>query len=322
MEIENILSENITAADSKADYDAACKRLLSNKIILAWIMKSCIEEYYDYSIEEIAGKYIEGTPQVSETAVNPDEGDLYGYVRGTGTEDSTITEGTVTYDIRFYAIIPGTEERISLIINIEAQNDFYPGYPIIKRAIYYCSRMVSSQYGREFTNSHYEKIKKVYSVWICTKPPACRQNTINRYTIREENIVGDASEKKENYDLMSAIIICLGNPCRDRYYGILKLLEVLLSSERKPEEKKQILKEDFNIKMTSELESEVALMCNLSKGIEEKGIKLGISQGIKEGLITSIKNLMESMGWTEEQAMEALKIPESDKPLYSSMLER
>ena len=38
-----------------------------------------------------------------------------------------------------------------------------------------------------------------------------------------------------------------------------------------------------------------SLMCNLSKDIEEKGIK--------EGLITAIKNLMESMGWTEEQAM-------------------
>ncbi len=63
-------------------------------------------------------------------------------------------------------------------------------------------------------------------------------------------------------------------------------------------------------------------MCNLSKGIEEKGIKLGISQGIKEGLITVIKNLMESMGWTEEQAMEALKIPEADRSLYFSMLER
>lgn len=67
-------------------------------------------------------------------------------------------------------------------------------------------------------------------------------------------------------------------------------------------------------------------MCNLSKGIEEKGIKLGISQGIsqgiKEGLITAIKNLMESMGWTEEQAMEALKIPEADRSLYFSMLER
>lgn len=140
--------------------------------------------------------------------------------------------------------------------------------------------MVSSQYGREFTNSHYEKIKKVYSVWICTNPPVYRQNTINRYTIHEENLVGDVHEKKENYDLMAAVIVCLGKSCGNRYSGILKLLKVLLSSDRKPDEKKKILKEDFNIKMTRELESEVSLMCNLSKNIEEKGIRLGISQGI------------------------------------------
>jgi len=42
-----------TAGDS-ASYDAACKRLLANKVILAWIMKSCMEEYRNCSIEEIA----------------------------------------------------------------------------------------------------------------------------------------------------------------------------------------------------------------------------------------------------------------------------
>lgn len=35
-------------------------------------------------------------------------------------------------------------------------------------------------------------------------------------------------------------------------------------------------------------------MCNLSKGIEEKGIK--------EGILSSIQNLMESMGWSAEQS--------------------
>ena len=64
------------------------------------------------------------------------------------------------YDIRFFAIAPVSGELIRLIINIEAQNDFYPGYPLIKRGIYYCSRMISAQYGTEFTNSHYENIKK------------------------------------------------------------------------------------------------------------------------------------------------------------------
>lgn len=314
MKVENILAKNITAAGDRANYDAACKRLLANKIILAWIMKSCLEEFQDFTVEEIADKYIEGSPQIAKIAVNPDEEtDSKGeQIEGSKTEDSTMKEGTVTYDIRFYALVPQTAETIKLILNVEAQNNFYPGYPIIKRGLYYCSRMISSQYGVEFTDGHYEKIRKAISIWICADPPKYRENTITRYTVQEENIVGNTTEKRENYDLITAVIVCLGNAGDDKYTGILKLLDVLLSSERKPDEKKRILQDDFNIKMTKELESEVLLMCNLSKGIEEKGIK----EGIKEGILSSIQNLMESMGWSAEQAMAALKIPESEQVQY------
>ena len=75
MEVENILAKNISAAGDKSAYDAACKRLLANKIILAWIMKSCLEEYRDFSVDEIAEKYIEGNPQIARTALHPDEGE-------------------------------------------------------------------------------------------------------------------------------------------------------------------------------------------------------------------------------------------------------
>lgn len=320
MKVENILAKNITAAGDRANYDAACKRLLANKIILAWIMKSCLEEFQDFTVEEIADKYIEGSPQIAKIAVNPDEEtDSKGeQIEGSKTEDSTMKEGTVTYDIRFYALVPQTAETIKLILNVEAQNNFYPGYPIIKRGLYYCSRMISSQYGVEFTDGHYEKIRKAISIWICADPPKYHENTITRYTVQEENIVGNTTEKRENYDLITAVIVCLGNAGDDKYTGILKLLDVLLSSERKPDEKKRILQDDFNIKMTKELESEVLLMCNLSKGIEEKGIK----EGIKEGILSSIQNLMESMGWSAEQAMTALKIPESEQVQYVNGLKK
>ena len=59
-------------------------------------------------------------------------------------------------------------------------------------------------------------------------------------------------------------------------------------------------------------------MCNLSKGIEEKGIK----EGIKEGILASIQNLMERMGWSAEQAMAALKIPESEQIQYVNGLKK
>ncbi|WP_251393074.1 hypothetical protein [Mediterraneibacter agrestimuris] len=52
----------------------------------------------------------------------------------------------------------------------------------------------------------------------------------------------------------------------------------------------------------------------MSKGIEEKGIK--------EGVLSSIKNLMESMDWSSEQAMTALKIPESEQVQYVNGLKK
>ena len=322
MKAKSTLAKMISTAGEKAAYDRACKRLLANKIILAWIMKSCLEEYRDCEISEIASRYIEGEAQISEVAVHPDEEVQSQQITGLNTEDSTINEGTVTYDIRFRAIVPGTGERISLIINIEAQNDFYPGYPIVKRNLYYCCRLVSSQYGTEFTNSHYEKIKKVYSIFICMNPPNYRKNTINQYSIQEEKVVGLYEEDIMNYDLLTAIIICLGDVDDEEATEILKLLEVLLSTERSTEEKKKILQEDFAIKMTQELEREVSEMCNLSDGVEQKGIAKGRAYGIAEGIATSIRKLTESMGWTIEQAMDALQIPIEERNGYLNMLKK
>lgn len=132
MNSETTIAKNIRAANEKAKYDAACKRLLSEKIILAWIMKQCLQEYQDCDVKEIAEQYIE-PPQVAEVAVAPDETNVTPMVQGIGSEDTTITEGIITYDIRFVARVPGSGEQIRLIINVEAQNDFYPGYPLVKR---------------------------------------------------------------------------------------------------------------------------------------------------------------------------------------------
>ena len=161
------LAHSIVQTDVKARYDAACKKLLSHKIILAWIMKSCLAEYKNLDVAQIAANYIEGAPQIAEIGVHPDETNHQNYttdrnIRGTNTESITKTEGIVTYDIRFLASTPQSDGMNRLILNVEAQNDFYPGYPIVKRGIYYCSRLISAQYGTEFGEGQYEKLKKVY----------------------------------------------------------------------------------------------------------------------------------------------------------------
>lgn len=53
---------------------------------------------------------------------------------------------------------------------------------------------------------------------------------------------------------------------------------------------------------------------------ERRGRAEGRAEGHVEGTITSIKNLMDTMGWTMDQAMAALKISEEDRPKYTKLL--
>ena len=81
---------------------------------------------------------------------------------------------------------------------------------------------------------------------------------------------------------MAAVMVCWGAEDDQNYEGLLKLLDVLFSTETNLKEKQEILEQEFSIGMTQTMESEVSLMCNLSQGIEEKGIQKGIQEGKKE----------------------------------------
>ena len=329
MEVNTPIAEDIRITAQNSQYDDACKQILSEKFILAWIMKSCLEEYRDCDVKEIAERYIEGTPQVGEAAVMPGETNAT-RIRGISNEDNVPGEGRTTYDIRFVALVPGTDEMIQLIVNVEAQGRLNTGYPMVKRAIFHCSRMISAQYGREFTHSQYGKIKKVYSIFICMAPPKKRQNSITRYRLVEENLIGNVKEPVRNYDLLSVVMVCLGGADDENDNGVLKLLNVLLSPTAGEAKKREVLENDFGIPMTETLEAEVRQMCNLSQNVMELGIEKGIEQGIEkgiekgkiEGLLASIRSLMANTGWPLEKAMEILGVPETDRPKYAGLLQK
>ena len=290
----------------KEQCDAACKRLLSQKYILAWIMKTCMAEYKDSAIADIAEKYIEGTPEVGSSPVDGDEPAVtHGAgapgadpgvterIQGADTEDSSITEGTVRYDIKYKAAVPSTKETVQLIINIEAQNRYHPGYPLLKRAVYYCGRLISAQKGTEFTGSRYGKLKKVYSVWICIKPPERKQNTITRYRLWEENLVGTVKAKSAHYDLLTIVMVNLGS--RDGR-GLLRLLSTLFASDVDAQEKCRVLESEYNIPMTEKTEEDMAAMCNYSDGVwndgRTDGLREGRTDGIRIGTVNTTNSLM------------------------------
>ena len=176
--------------------------------------------------------------------------------------------------------------------------------------------MISAQYGTEFVAAEYKKIKKVASIWVCMHPPKGRENTITSYSITEKNLIGTVEELVENYDLMTAVMICLGGSNSRSETDVLKLLDVLFSSETGAEEKRRILQQDFDIPMTQSFERKVDVMCNLSKGVWEKGMEAGAAQN----MLNSIKNLMGNTGWPIEQVMSMLGVPDADRPKYMEAL--
>lgn len=212
-------------------------------------------------------------------------------VQGMGNEDISQNEGTVYYDVRFNAIAPSTEEHenIRLIINAEAQNRFKLKYPLTKRAVYYGSRLISAQHGTVFTKSDYQKLRKVYSIWICVNPAKRFRNTITRYSLKPEAIIGNAVEAPENYDLINIVMVCLGKMEEWNDNNLIKFLGVLFQNELSAREKKDILERDFDIPMTETFESEVDDMCNLSQGVAEEAMQKGLEQGRQEGIEQGIE---------------------------------
>lgn len=112
--------------------------------------------------------------------------------------------------------------------------------------------------------------EKVYSIWICMNPSKSAGNTITRYSIRKEDLVGELEAEAGDYDILTMVMLCLGGDTGENYEGILKLLDVLFSKERNAGEKKQILEAEFGIEMTKKMEEEVHVMCNLSEGLVEE----------------------------------------------------
>lgn len=112
------------------------------------------------------------------------------------------------------------------------------------------------------------------------------------------------------------IMICLGKG-EESDVDILKLLNMLFSTETDSKDKCQILEEDFKIKITQTLESEVSLMCNLSKGIEEKGIQKGIQKGIM-AMISALKELQISEDIIISKICDKFQMTEEMAKMYLS----
>ena len=265
------IANAVNAAGDKAQYDTRVKRLLAQKSILAHILVKTVDEFKGMKPEDVV-KYIEGEPSISVVPVEPglanmEKPDAAGQrIVGLNTENAEINEGLVRFDIIFYVRMKNGLSQI--IVNIEAQKDEPTEYKILNRAIFYVSRLISSQKERDFVNTNYDDIKQVFSIWICMNMD---DNSLSHIHLTKDELLKPCNWKG-NLDLLNIVLIGITNeiPEHDEKYEMHRLIGALLSSELKEQEKLDIIEHEYNIPISQEFREDVRIMCNLSTGIEEK----------------------------------------------------
>ena len=144
--------------------------------------------------------------------------------------------------------------------------------------------MLSAQLDTEFTAENYDEVKKVYSIWLCLNAPRHTVDTITEYGMAQKKLAGDF-RGKARFDLLSAVMVCIDQYSYQRKTTPLHgLLGTLFSTKLTPDEKMALLREEYGIETTVEVEEGMKRMCNLSDVIVEQGLQQGLEQGLQQGL--------------------------------------
>ena len=132
-------------------------------------------------------------------------------------EQTALLSKIITYDVHIKARNPkaGEDINVTLYFDFEFQNEYRDstlGYPLLKRAMYYVARELDSQLGILTEDTDYSSLQKSYSIWICNENiPRDEQNSMTRYHIIKEDVIGKSRDIPEYYDLMEVIMIRRGS---------------------------------------------------------------------------------------------------------------
>ena len=329
----NNLKNTIELTDQRAQYDECAKKFLSDKTILAHILKGTIEEFRDMEPEDIA-KLLESG--VYTSCVDVEAGltnqSWNERIVGVNTENAEPGEGRITFDVLFYTALPDKQEKA--LTDVEAQRKETPGYPLVNRSIFYICRMVSSQKGRDFSNSNYGDMVKAYSIWICFNMP---ENRMNRLHMVNEPILGNHKWKGDD-QLLNIVLVGLSKDLTEEALTKTKneselhyLLGTAFSDKLQKEDKYRLLDDMIDFSENENLRKGLDEMCDLSYGFEEKGYERGLEAGIKQGLergieqgleqadkkhyaekLCNIKNLLRKGILSEEDIKECLNASDED----------
>ena len=279
--------------DQDTKQDGVAKMLFTHKQIVGWILQECFPEFKGCPLDFIIINCLDCLDDVD-------------YLIG----DATHGSGGTDMDVCIHVRLPqDLETKIGIIINIEIQNNFSPGYNIIKRGIYYECDLIVREKETVFTDSHYDDMKKVYTVWICLQAPDKLANTFERYGMAKLNLEDGIHAIHQNgapYDLLDMVMIYLNNECQEDRGPFMAMMRTLFSPTLSKEEKLKILKERYSITFKQEDEK----VNKFIEYVKQVNLKIGEENGEKRTRRTVVANMLR-IGRDEKEIQMILGLPAS-----------
>ena len=104
--------------------------------------------------------------------------------------------------------------------------------------------------------------------------------------LTRDDIIGSHNWKGD-INLLNIVLVGLAEdlPEKTEKYELHRLLGALLSSKLNVDEKLDIIGNEFQIPLESDIRKDVSEMCNLSQGIKEKAFEGGYTEGYSKAIL-------------------------------------
>lgn len=273
------------AEDVNLKKDHPFQSFFSKTQPLSIIIKGVVPEFRDMAAKEIE-RYIEVEFEEKDSDVEYDSSakllDPKGRAAG---------EGATEFDVYFKLKLPdGTGRRFALYLDLEMQQDFAPGYDIVKRSVYYPARMMSKQLTSLRDRKMYNRIQKVHSIWIFASGYAKKlKNRMFTYSLRRTGLSECAEREKEvlnldrRIDLMDISYLFVGETVDEDAAEVMAFLNACFYDKEKLKDHPEWL-DPGNLKLKEAAET----MGNFAVFYEKRGEAIGkvtkVIELVKEGL--------------------------------------
>ena len=272
--------------------DAQSKLLFHSREVLAVILQGAVREYKGYSKKEIMD-FIEADSISENTEVSPSRTNTT--ITGNNAEYMLLNEKATLFDVDFKALNPTLTQAnitVKLHIDIEPQKNYSLPYPVEKRGIYYLARKLSSQLSLITGQTDYGQLEKCYSIWICRDNiPKSEQYSVSVYEMVNTHNTSMEEISKENYDLLTLVVIKLGNRVYngekgEANYDLLHFLNTVMYPHKADFIK--TVSEYIDFSETEELWKEASGVTGLGQCVYNDGVEEGIETGMRYFVLDDI----------------------------------